>query len=189
MPNITASMTTNDDTTTIEAPTADDEVQQVSAEPLDYCPEPIELENNAGMLMQYDIGLMNVAEMLPPAAAVGEDEIRSPSVTSDLPVSAAEPKDDGSDESDAKIRGFAGLRPRLWCSMPNIAIHYTDKVFYNTAEIECIAQMPVSPDSLTDSITTAMTEPAEVTPVKIKRSSFWKRTKKFARRVFCCGAA
>ncbi|KAF0757528.1 Uncharacterized protein FWK35_00017811 [Aphis craccivora] len=188
MSNISASITNGGDTAAIEAPTAV-AIQQVSAEPLEYCPGSIELANYAGPQMRYYIGLVNAAVMVQPAAE-GEVEIRSPSVTSDRQVSATEPKHDGSGESDAaKIRGFAGRPPRLWCSMPNIAIHYTDKVFYKTAEIECIDQMPVSHESLTDSRTTAVTEPAEVNPVKIKRCSLWKRTKKFARRVFCCGAA
>jgi len=174
MPNITASITTaGDDTAAIQAPTAVAVQQQVSAEPQ----------------TRYNIAeLVNAAVMVPPAAA-GEVESRSPSVSSNRQVSAAEPSHDGSGESDAKIRGFAGLPPRrLWCSMPNIAIHYTDKVFYDTTEIECIAPMLVSCDSLTGS-TTTVTEPAEVSPVKIiKRRSLWKRAKKFARRVFCCAA-
>jgi len=71
----------------------------------------------------------------------------------------------------------------------NIAIHYTDKVFYAITEIECIAPMPVSRDSLTGS--TTVTDPVEVSPVpvEITRRSLWKRAKKFARWVFCCGAA
>ncbi|KAE9544426.1 hypothetical protein AGLY_001605 [Aphis glycines] len=172
MPNITASITTaGDDTAAIQAPTAVAVQQQVSAEPQ----------------TRYNIELVNAAVMMvPPAARAGEVESRSPSVSSNRQVSAAEPSHDGSGESDAKIRGFAGLPPRiLWYSMPNIAIHYTDKVFYNTTEIECIAPMLVSCDSLTGS-TTTVTEPAEVSPVKIKRRSLWKRAKKFARRVFCC---
>jgi len=190
MPNISASITNGGDTAAIEAPTAV-AVQQVSAEPLEYCPGSIELVNDAGpQKMRYYVGLVNGAVTVPPAAAAEEVEIRSPSVTSDRQVSAAEPKHDDSGESDAaKIRGFDGRRPRLWRSMPNIAIHYTDKVFYKTIEIECIAPVPVSSDSLTGSSATAVTEPAEVTPVKIKRRSLWKRAKKFARRVFCCGAA
>ncbi|CAH1725877.1 unnamed protein product [Aphis gossypii] len=189
MPNISASITNGGDTAAIEEPTAV-AVQQVSAKPLEHCPGSTELANYVGPEMQYYVGLVNAEVMVPPAAA-GEDEIRSPSVTSDPPVSVAQPKHDGSGESDAaKFRSFDGRRPRLWCSMPNIAIHYTDKVFYKTAETECITPMPVSPDSLTDSITTEVqTEPAEVTPVKIKRISLWKRAKKFTRRVFCCGAA
>jgi len=188
MPNISAFITTDGDTTAIQEPTAV-AVQQVSTEPLENCPKPIKLANYAGPQMWYYIELVNAAVMVPPAAA-GEAESRSQSVTSDRKVSAAEPKHGGSGEWDAKMsRGSACLPPRrLWSSMPNIAIHYTDKVFYETAESECIAPIPVSDDSLTGSSTT-VTEPAEVSPVKIKRCSLWKRTKKFARRVFCCGAA
>jgi len=54
--------------------------------------------------------------------------------------------------------------------MPNIAIHYTDKTFDDT-EIECIAPMPVSGDSMTCNSAT-VTEP-EVTQVKLKRCSLW----------------
>ncbi|CAH1725936.1 unnamed protein product [Aphis gossypii] len=195
MPNISASITNGDDTVAIEAPTAVAvQLLQVSSEPLEHCPAgSLELANHAGPQMQrYNIiGSANAEVMVPPAAAAGEVEIRSPSVTSDRQFSAAEPaKHDGSGESSdaAKSRGgFDGRRPRLWRSMPNIAIHYTDKVFYKTTEIECIVPVPVSRDSLTDGAT-AVAEPAEVTPVKIKRCSLWKRTKKFARRVFCCGA-
>ncbi|CAH1726181.1 unnamed protein product [Aphis gossypii] len=189
MPNISASITTNgSDTAAIEAPTAV-AVQQVSTEPLEFCPGSIELANYAGPQIRFYVGLVNATVTVPPPAAAEEIEIRSPSVTSDRQVSAAEPKHDGSGESDpAKIRGFDGRRPRLWRSMPNIAIHYTDKVFYKTTEIECIAPVLVSSDSLAGSSATAATEPAEDTPVKIKRRSLWKRAKKFARRVFCCGA-
>ncbi|CAH1725874.1 unnamed protein product [Aphis gossypii] len=188
MPNISASITNDGDTAAIEAPAAV-AVQQVSAKPLEHCPGSTELANYVGPEMQYYVGLVNAEVMVSPAAT-GEDEIRSPSVTSDPPVSVAQPKHDGSGESDAaKFRIFDGRRPRLWCSMPNIAIHYTDKVFYKTAEIECITPMPVSNDSLTGGSTTARTEPTEVTPVKIKHTSSWKRAKKFTRRVFCCGTA
>ncbi|KAF0760333.1 THAP domain-containing protein 1 B-like [Aphis craccivora] len=37
---------------------------------------------------------------------------------------------------------------RLWRSMPNIALHSTDKVFYDTTDIECITPMQVSRESL-----------------------------------------
>ncbi|XP_050058223.1 uncharacterized protein LOC126550502 [Aphis gossypii] len=148
MPNISASITNDGDTAAIEAPAAV-AVQQVSAKPLEHCPGSTELANYVRPEMQYYVGLVNAEVMVSPAAT-GEDEIRSPSVTSDPPVSVAQPKHDGSGESDAaKFRIFDGRRPRLWCSMPNIAIHYTDKVFYKTAEIECITPMPVSNDSLT----------------------------------------
>lgn len=73
----------------------------------------------------------------------------------------------------------------LWCSMPNIALHYTDNVFYDT-EIERTAPMQVSRDSSTRS-STIVTEPTE-TQVKFKRCSLWKRAKKFVRRVFCYAA-
>jgi len=171
MPNIAASTTTGDDTAAIQAPTAV-EVQQVSAEPQ----------------TRYYVALENAAVMVPPAVAA-EVEIRSPSVSSDDRQVSAGPNHDGSGESDAKGRDFAGRPPRrLWCSMPNIAIHYTDKVFYETTEIDRIAPMMlVSRDPLAGSSTTE-TEPAEVSPVKIKRRSLWKRAKKFVRRVFCCAA-
>ncbi|CAH1725866.1 unnamed protein product [Aphis gossypii] len=190
MPNISASITNDGDTAAIEEPAAVT-VQEVSAKPLEHCPGSIELANYVGPEMQYYVGLVNAEVIVPPAAAGEDDDIRSPSVTSDPLVSAAEPKHDGSGELDAaKFRSFDSRRPRLWRSMPNIAIHYTDKVFYKTGETECITPMPVSPDSLTDSITTEVqTKPAEVTPVKIKRISLWKRAKKLTRRVFCCGAA
>ncbi|CAH1721920.1 unnamed protein product [Aphis gossypii] len=188
MPNITASSTTGDDTAAIlQAPTAV-EVQQVSAEPLAYRPKPIKLANSAGPQTRNYIALENAAVMVPPAVAA-DVEIRSPSVSSDRQVFAG-PNHDRSSGSDAKGRDFASRPPKkLWCSMPNIAIHYTDKVFYETTEIECIAPMMlVSRDSLTGSSTTE-TEPAEVSPVKIKRrSSLWKRAKKIVRRVFCCAA-
>ncbi|XP_050056193.1 uncharacterized protein LOC126549845 [Aphis gossypii] len=180
MPNLTASITTGDDTAAaVQAPTVAVAVQQISAEPL-------ESENCAEPQMRENIGLMNAAVVVPPAAAAEKDVIRSPSVTSDRKVSEG-PKHDGSGElQDAKMsRDFAVRLPgRLWYSMPNIAIHYTDKVFYETTEIECIAPTLVSSDSLTTA-----TEPAdEITPVKIKRRSMWKRARKFVRRVFCCAA-
>lgn len=61
-------------------------------------------------------------------------------------------------------------------------------MFYETTKVECIAPMLVSCDSLTGSSTTVI-ESVEVSPVKIKRRSLWKRAKKFARRVFCCAAS
>ncbi|CAH1724177.1 unnamed protein product [Aphis gossypii] len=181
MPNLTASITTGDDTAAaVQAPTAAVAVQQVSAEPL-------ESENCAEPQMGQNVGLVNAAVIVPPAAAAEEDVIRSPSVTSDVRKVSEGPKYDGSGElQDAKtIRDVAVRLPgRLWYSMPNIAIHYTDKVFYDTTEIECIAPTLVSSDSLTTA-----TEPAdEITPVKIKRRSMWKRARKFVRRLFCCAA-
>ncbi|KAF0710021.1 Uncharacterized protein FWK35_00038862, partial [Aphis craccivora] len=58
MPNISVSTTNDgDDNAAIEAPTAAVAVQQVSAEPLEYCPEPNELANYDGPQLRYDIGL------------------------------------------------------------------------------------------------------------------------------------
>jgi len=77
---------------------------------------------------------------VPPAAA--EVENGSPSVSSDRQVTAAEPNHD-SGESDAKSQDHGGRSKRLWYSMPNIALHYTENVFYDT-EIKCTAPMQVS---------------------------------------------
>jgi len=177
LPNLTSTALTtagneSDTAAILQAPTAVTVLQPVSIEPIAFDPTPIKLENNAG-LRNHEL----------PTAEV---KIRSPSVSSDrLQVSAAIPNSDGSGEPDPKSRGLAGLQKRLWCSMPNIALHYTDKAFYDT-KIECTAPMKVSRDSSTRSSTT-VTEP-EVTQVKLKRCSLWKRAKKFARRVFCCAA-
>jgi len=172
MPNLTATaLTTAGDTAAIlQAPTAVT-VQPVSTELIAFGPTPIKSANNAGQRIHK----------LP----IAEVEIRSPSISSDRQVSAAEPHREGPGESDAKSRDLAGLQKRLWCSMPNIPLHYTDKAFYDT-EIECTVPMKVSRDSSSRSSTT-VTEP-EVTQVKFKRSSLWKRAKKFARRIFCCAA-
>jgi len=175
LPNLTlTALTTGNESDTVEilqAPTAVT-VQPVSIEPIAFGPTPIKLENNAG--------LRN--DELPTA----EVKIRSPSVSSDrLQVSAAIPNRDGSGEPDPKSRDLAGIQKRLWRSMPNIALHYTDKAFYDT-KIDCTTPMKASRDSSTRSSTT-VTE-LEVTQVKLKRCSLWKRVKKFARRVFCCGA-
>ncbi|KAE9539852.1 hypothetical protein AGLY_005104 [Aphis glycines] len=147
-------------------------VQPVSVEPIAFGPTPIKSENNAG-LQNHEL----------PTAEV---EIQSPSVSLDrLQVSAVISNRDGSGESGPKSRDHAGLQKRLWKSMPNIALHYTDKAFYDT-KIECTVPMKVARNSSTRSSTT-VTEP-EVIQVKLKRCSLWKRTKKFARRVFCCAA-
>ncbi|CAH1736820.1 unnamed protein product [Aphis gossypii] len=153
MPNLTAAITTGGDTAAIQTPTAVTvQPAEVSTEPFPYCPTPIKLANYAGPQMRHYV---NAATTVPPAAA--EVEIRSPSVSSDRHVSAA-PNHDGSGESDAKIRDSACRPRRLWCSMPNIAIHYTDKTLDDT-EIECIALMPVSGDSMTYCNGATVTEP------------------------------
>ncbi|CAH1724174.1 unnamed protein product [Aphis gossypii] len=145
----------------LQEPTAVN-VQSVSIEPIAIGPTPIKLENNAGLRNQ---------EL--PTAEVSSDQ------------SATVSYRDGSGEPDLKSRDLAGLQKELWHSMPNIALHYTDKTSYDT-KIECTASMKVSHDSSTRSSMT-VTEP-EVTQVKLKRRSLWKRAKKFARRVFCCAA-
>ncbi|XP_050059693.1 uncharacterized protein LOC126550981 [Aphis gossypii] len=145
----------------LQEPTAVN-VQPVSIEPIAIGPTPIKLENNAGLRNQ---------EL--PTAEVSSDQ------------SATVSYRDGSGEPDLKSRDLAGLQKKLWHSMPNIALHYTDKTSYDT-KIECTAPMKVSHDSSTRSSMT-VTEP-EVTQVKLKRCSLWKRAKKFARRVFCCAA-
>ncbi|XP_050060531.1 uncharacterized protein LOC126551401 [Aphis gossypii] len=145
----------------LQEPTAVN-VQSVSIEPIAIGPTPIKLENNAGLRNQ---------EL--PTAEVSSDQ------------SATVSYRDGSGEPDLKSRDLGGLQKKLWHSMPNIALHYTDKTSYDT-KIECTAPMKVSHDSSTRSSMT-VTEP-EVTQVKLKRCSLWKRAKKFARRVFCCAA-
>ncbi|CAH1737687.1 unnamed protein product [Aphis gossypii] len=171
-PNLTAAaLTPGDDTAAIlQAPTAVT-VQPISIEPMAFCPTPIELANN----VELQINELPTVEV----------EIRSPSISSDRQVSTAESNRDSSGETDAKSRYLAGCPKPLWSSMPNIALHYTDSVSYDT-EIKFTTPMRVSRDLSTRSSTT-LTEPA-VTQVKIKRSSLWKRAKKFARRVFCCAA-
>lgn len=104
--------------------------------------------------MRYYIALVNAATTVPSAAA----EVDSP----------AEPNHDGSSESDTKSRDFAYRPRRLWCSLPNIGIYYTDNTFDDT-EVEYIAPMPVLSDPLTYSSTT-VTEPG-VTQIKLKPCS------------------
>jgi len=118
-------------------------------------------------------------------STAAEVENGSPSVSSDRQVTAAEPHRDGSGESDAKSQDLGGRLKRLWYSMSNIALRYTDNVLYDT-EIKCTAPMQVSCGSSTRSSMT-VTE-ATVTQDKLKRCSLWNRAKKFARRVFCCAA-
>ncbi|CAH1713090.1 unnamed protein product [Aphis gossypii] len=166
LPNLTSTALTTagneiDTAAILQEPTAVN-VQPVSVEPIAIGPTPIKLENNAGLRNQ---------EL--PTAEVSSDQ------------SATVSYRDGSGEPDLKSRDLAGLQKKLWHSMPNIALHYTDKTSYDT-KIECTAPMKVSHDSSTRSSMT-VTEP-EVTQVKLKRCSLWKRAKKFARRVFCCAA-
>ncbi|CAH1722286.1 unnamed protein product [Aphis gossypii] len=167
LPNLTSTALTtagdeSDTAAILQEPTVVT-VQPVSMEPIGFGPTPIKSENNAGL-----------------------DELPTVEVSLDrLQVSAVVPNRDGSGESGPKSRDHAGLQKRLWKSMPNIALHYTDKAFYDT-KIECTVPMKVARNSSTRSSTT-VTEP-EVIQVKLKRSSLWKRAKKFARRVFCCGA-
>jgi len=172
MPNLTAAaLTTGGDTTAIlQTPTAVT-IQPVSTEPIAFCPTSIELANYAGQ---------QVREL--PTAKV---ENGSPSVSSDRQVIGAEPNRDGSGESDAKSQDLVGRPKRLWYSLPNIALNYTDNVLYDT-DIKCTAPMRVSCGSSTRSSMT-VTE-ATVTEVQLKRCSLWKRAKKFTRRVFCCAA-
>ncbi|KAE9539838.1 hypothetical protein AGLY_005090 [Aphis glycines] len=176
LPNLTLTALTtagneSDTAAILQEPTAVI-VQPVSLEPVAFDPTPIKSENNTG-LRNHEFPTVEV-------------EIQSPSVSLDrLQVSAVVPNRDGSGESGPKSRDHAGLQKRLWKSMPNIALHYTDKAFYDT-KIECTVPMKVARNSSTRSSTT-VTEP-EVIQVKLKRSSLWKRAKKFARRVFCCGA-
>jgi len=100
---------------------------------------------------------------IPSAAA--EVENASPSVSSDRQVTAAEPNRDGSGKSDVKSQDLGDRPKRLWYSMPNMALHYTDNVFYDT-EIKCTDPMKVSRGSSTRSSMT-VTE-AVVTQVKLK---------------------
>jgi len=74
------------------------------------------------------------------------------------------------------VRKDCGVQCRTLRSITRIMCFMTPK---SNALLRCKFQVTRS--------STTVTEP-EVIQVKLKRCSLWKRTKKFARRVFCCAA-
>ncbi|CAH1736597.1 unnamed protein product [Aphis gossypii] len=73
---------------------------------------------------------------------------------------------------DGKNRGDLAGRP--WRSMPNLSNYYVATKSDDVPKIECIAtptQVPCDSSGV----------------VPAKRRSLWKRTKRFVRRMFCCG--